>query len=246
MSIQFPVRLLAAALIVVVGGMVTASRTEAATAYINCPLSVATRGLIRGGGTGWNLEPARSRLTDTRVFTSGGRQLLECVYGAVGSVRRYAPRDMRCTAAPRGFNCVSSTPGPAPILRRGVIGLFDGDYFDLDRARRTPAGARVDYRRVDLAFGHFGRLPVVSRYLKSTPRARIARPWPRSRGRSGCSRAAFLDPRDVVRLDRSIVGRYLCVRTTDGRIGEVHVLDYRDGPRPGDGYLRLGFVVWRR
>lgn len=248
MSIRFPGRLLAV-LIVVAGGMAVASRTEAATAYLRCPLSTATKKLLHGGGSGWSLENVRSRLTETRVFTSGGRQLLECVYGAVGSVRRYAPRGMRCTAVPRGFNCSTSTPGtpgPTTVFRRGEIGLRDGQYVDLDTGRRVPVGGRVDYRRVDLQFGHFGHSTVLSRYLKSTPRARISRPWPRSRGRSGCLRAAFLGPRDVVRLDRSVIGRYLCVRTTDGRIGEVRILDYTGGRRVGSGHVRLGYVLWRR
>ncbi len=238
-------RLLAAGLIAVASGMMTDGRAEAATAYVGCPLSVATKGLVRGGGTGWNFETVRSRLTGARVFVSGGRQMLECVYGAAGSVRRPAPRGMRCTAAPRGFSCTSSAPGPTPVLRRGEIGLFDGDHVDLDTGRRVPAGGLVDFGRVDLQFGHFGRSRVIGYYLRSAPRALISRPWPRSRGRSGCSRAAFLGPRDVVRLDRSLIGRYLCVRTAEGRIGEIRIRNYV-GRRVGGGYVRLGYVVWRR
>ncbi|MDX5351383.1 MAG: hypothetical protein LPJ95_11895, partial [Paracoccaceae bacterium] len=100
--------------------------------------------------------------------------------------------------------------------------------------------------RVDLETGAIGggagadlwfrAVTASQRYLQPVGSARLALGDGSNRGRDGCREAAFST--DRISVNAGLVGRYICVRTNEGRTAQIRV-NGLDGM-----ILRLGYTTW--
>jgi hypothetical protein len=205
-----------------------AATTVTATAYtdVTCPLTQARRTITNNLPDGWWTTPMVYSLSETRVITIGGRPALQCVYGASGSIQRYAPDGMTCTAREGGFRCVAAGPS---TFSTGSFTVRQTYLFDLDRGRETQEGA-------DLWFQAETRDLL---YLVPRNGAQISVGDRSNRGYAGCREARYT--RDRVSLSDIPVGSYVCVRTNEGRISQFRL----NAVSPGSPkVLTIGYTTW--
>lgn len=82
----------------------------------------------------------------------------------------------------------------------------------------------------------FAAETMTERYIQPVGAARVALGDGSNRGRDGCRDAAFTT--DRIPVSAALVGRYICVRTDEGRTAQIRV-NGLDGT-----ILRLGYTTW--
>ena len=99
--------------------MGTSALSAHADSTVACPLFQATRTIVDNLPPGWTTNTQVSPVTNYKVDTSSGQQLLVCEYGQAGAVQRAAPVNQNCVKIPgRKFKCVSAPPlWPAIAVR---------------------------------------------------------------------------------------------------------------------------------
>lgn len=213
----------------------------AAAETINCPLPEARRTITNSLPSGWWTTPIVNDLSETRIQDIGGQPALVCVYGASGSVQRNAPENHTCTARTGGFECtprVRLTPLPIPVPRPVPVaaiysqgaGVIRQTYmFDFDNGAETSAGADL----------WFHAITNTELYLEPRNGARLALGDGSERGFAGCSSASFSTAR--IPLASVPVGTFVCVRTSDNRIGQFRMNAISGSPR----VLTVQFTTWQ-
>ena len=202
---------------------------KAETVTINCPVAQAKREITDGLPGGWWNTPLLSTLSETEVAVIGGQKALICRYGQAGSIQRYAPVGANCTAKTGGFKCETLVLIPPPVLPAdtGTITIPHLGGADLDVA------GSADDIYVDVV--NPGSQAVIS------PKngARLAAPTAGALGKAGCQSANVKKKGVTVAMNSS--GKFVCYKTSDGRIGELQVLEM---PTSGGSKLKVKFTTW--
>lgn len=210
--------------------------TPAAAETVNCPLTEARRSITNTLPSGWRQTPVVSRLTETRVDNVGGELTMVCQYSAAGAVLREVPAGQTCVARTGGFECgPSGSPPPTPTSESHASGTFTvrGTYnIDFDTGAETPRPA-ADFWYEVIRSGES--------YLTSRNGARLSIMSATEPGYSGCTAATYTDAR--TRIETITAGRWICVRTSEGRIGEFRIesIDRFSAP----SRMTMRFTTWR-
>ena len=203
-------RRLLGTLVVATVAMGTSALSAHADSIVACPLPQATRTIVPSLPPGWSTNAQVSPVTNYKVDTSSGQQLLVCEYGAAGSVQRPAPVNNNCVKLPgRKFKCVPAPPpGPAvAVVSDGTIVLVDNGNADLD------AGGAPD---MQLNAGNpFLRLLVPMNGAKFSPQGT------HMPAVNECVSAPYSGaPIQQVQLPP---GSWMCVATSDGNFARLRV-----------------------
>jgi hypothetical protein len=194
---------------------------------INCPVSNVRKEITTQLPNGWWNTPLVMNLRSTRIISVGGRNALQCRYGAAGDIQRYAPEGQNCTANSRGFSCVNPRPQTYSTKALNIPQTY---LFDLDRGAVTPNGADLWFQAetADLL------------YLVPRNGAKIGVGSRANRGYDGCKTARMTTNRVSIR--DVPVGSYVCMQTSEGRVSQFRVNDLSVGsPKT----LSIGYITWR-
>lgn len=210
--------------------------TPAAAESIDCPLPSVRRSVTTTLPSGWFSTPVESRLTEARIDMIGAQAHMTCVYGEAARVMREVPSGQTCTPRSGGFECsTSGGAAPAPASEAHSSGAFNVRgtwHFDLDAgAESARAGAEFWYEVIRDG----------ETYLTPRNGARYAVRSMSEPGYAGCTAATYVDAR--LRIE-SIPGRaWICVRTSEGRIGEFRIdgVDRFSSPRS----MTITHTIWR-
>jgi hypothetical protein len=195
-----------------VAGLATGASALSARAdsIIACPLPQATRTIVENLPPGWSTKAQVNGVTNYKVDTSSGQELLVCEYGTSGSVQRPAPVNNDCIKIPgRKFKCVAAPPpGPAvAVVSDGTVTLVDNGQADID------AGGPPDMRLN--ASNPFLRLIMPANGAKFSPQGTHMPTV------NECVSAPYSGaPIQQVQLP---VGSWMCVSTSDGNFARVRV-----------------------
>ncbi len=198
--------------ILIGGGLAMAASAVSAHAdsIVACPLPQATRTIVQTLPPGWSTNAQVNPVTNWKVDTSSGQELLVCEYGTSGSIQRPAPVNNDCTKLPgRKFKCVAvPPPGPAvAVISDGTVTLNDNGQADIDAG--GPADLRLN------ASNPFLRLLVPVNGAKFSPQGTHMPTF------AECTTAPYSGaPIQQVQLP---VGSWMCVATSDGNFGRVRV-----------------------
>lgn len=207
--------------------LVAALALPAAAESIACPVDRLTSEVTTRLPQGWSSDPVSARLQETQVVTRpDGSRVLECRYGAAGTIRRSPPRGTVCTAVRGGFSCVPA--GPA-VRARGDAVLREGNGLDLDTGQVRARGADLIFQvAADANF-----------FLAPLNGAQVAVGGGGNRGYAGCRDARYSG--QPVALRATPTGSYVCVRTSDRRIAQIRIEGiYRARPDA----VALSFTTW--
>lgn len=219
---------------------------------IECPANQVTTEITTPLPGAWWQTPQRGSLQNTRVGNVGGNPTLICEYWAYGttvSVMRPTPDSHPdCTAHEGGFTCTRERPGRGDRGDRG--GRDDRD--DSATTYRTGPLSIPQTWRADFDTGQVGEGEADIWFHAVTARERYVEPMNGARlgiysggpGSSGISRDDCRSARkttDRIPVSELSVGTYVCMRTSDGRIGVFRVNE-PIGRSPGT--LEIGFTVW--
>lgn len=220
---------------VVAGAAMTSTEASAQqnVRVINCPTNVLEREVVTRLPGRWEARPMRGRLVDTRVNRRGGQIRLICDYGRAGVVRRLAPRRARnCQARGNRFRCVVGNQRPV-THSTAALNIRQTFLADLDRGRVIQNGADIWFEAKNPR----------RKFITPVNGARISYIDGRQRGFRGCSTARY--SRTPVRLNRRLVGSYICVKTDRGRISELRVNALQGAPLSSQT-LRIGYTTWKK
>lgn len=212
---------------------VAAPAAPATAETIACPHSQIRREVTTALPGGWWNTPIVNSLTKARVTNIGGRAALQCLYGAAGSIQRYAPDGATCRVTGRQFRCdrASASGSGARTFSTGPLEIPQTWTADLDRGS-VGRGAGVDI--------WFQAETAELLYLAPRNGAKLGVGNRRNRGFDGCRAARFTA--DRVSLRDMPVGSYICVRTNEGRISQFRVNAVSGGsPKT----LKLGYTTWQ-
>lgn len=213
------------------GGALLQSGTAAEAAFqsISCPLEKIRRTVTTALPNGWWHTPIINSLQSTKVVQIGGKNALQCNYGAAGKIQRNAPTNARCQAIAGGFRCETRVAAGPSTFSTGEVNIPQTYAVDLDRGRITSAGADIWFRAEtrDLL------------YLSPRNGAKIGVGNRSNRGFAGCSAARFTSER--VSLRDVPVGSYVCVKTDKGRISQFRVNRVAGSPKT----VTIGYTTWR-
>jgi hypothetical protein len=201
-----------------------------AATIIACPLQQATRTIAEPLAPGWSTSSAVSPVTDYKVDTSSGQQVLTCIYGAAGSIQRPVPITQNCTKIPgRKFSCVAAAPPGPAVVSDGPLTLSDGGNADLD------AGGAPDIRlRADNPF---------LRTFEPMSGAKLSPQGTHVPSFADCQGAPY-SPAPILQTQLP-AGVWLCVRTSDGNIGRIHIVNINGVPGlPIPMTLYLDHTTW--
>jgi hypothetical protein len=192
-----------------IGALATTARADST---VQCPLFQATRTIVNKLPPGWSATEDVSGVTNYRVDSSSGQQILICEYGASGAVQFSVPPNQTCQKVfGRRFQCAILPPPPPPgpvVLSDGPITLTDNGSVDLDSG-----GGQGDLR-LDA----------------SNPFLRLIRPIGGARlNQQGKHPPSFNDCQTAPSSPAPILqsqmpqGVWACVTTGDGNIGRIRV-----------------------
>jgi hypothetical protein len=220
---------LASAVIALTASVLSAN----AAVVVSCPLLQATRTIVNPLPPGWSTSSQINPVTNYRVDTSSGQQVLVCEYGASGSVQRPAPVNQNCTKiAGRKFSCVPAPP-PGPVITvvsDGPLTLSDGGSIDLD-----DGGAQDLRLRADNPF---------LRTLEPRNGAQLSQQGTQLPSYNTCKTAA-MSPAPIPQVQVP-VGVWLCVTTSDGNVGRFRIANINGMPGlPLPMTLYLDHTTWQ-
>lgn len=204
---------------VVAVGIGVLATTAHADSTIQCPLFQATRTIVNQLPPGWSATQDVDGVTNYRVDSSSGQQILICEYGASGPVQFAVPPNQTCQKVfGRRFQCATMAPPPPPgpvVLSDGPVTLTDNGGVDLDSG-----SGQVDLR-LDA----------------SNPFLRLIRPANGARvSQQGTHKPSFDDCQTVPSSPAAILqsqmpqGVWACVTTDDGNIGRIRVANINGIP----------------
>jgi len=201
-----------------------------AATIIACPLPQATRTIVEPLAPGWSTSSTVSPVTDYKVDASSGQQVLTCIYGSSGTVQRPVPITQTCTKIPgRKFSCdIAAPPGPM-VISDGPLTLSDGGNADLD------AGGAPDIRlRADNPF---------LRTFEPISGAKLSPQGTHVPNFADCQSAPY-SPAPILQTQLP-AGVWLCVQTSDGNIGRIHIVNINGVPGlPIPMTLYLDHTTW--
>jgi hypothetical protein len=192
-----------------IGALATTARADST---VQCLLFQATPTIVNQLPPGWSATEDVSGVTNYRVDSSSGQQILICEYGASGAVQFSVPPNQTCQKVfGRRFQCAILPPPPPPgpvVLSDGPITLTDNGGVDLDSG-----GGQGDLR-LDA----------------SNPFVRLIRPIGGARlNQQGKHPPSFNDCQTAPSSPAPILqsqmpqGVWACVTTGDGNIGRIRV-----------------------
>ena len=223
-------RFITATLFLSLAGFSVNTGKAIADVTISCPFNQARRTITESLPEGWWTTPIVNRLSETKISKIGGRDALLCIYGASGSVQRYAPSGHTCQTTRQGFRCRAVATRPR-TFSTGEIDVPQTYTFDLDRGR-------VGGDNVDVWFQAETRNLL---YLVPRNGARMSVGDRSNRGYAQCSNARYSKYR--VSLRDIPVGSYVCVRTNEGRVSQFRVNRISRGtPKT----LSIGYTTWKK
>jgi hypothetical protein len=197
--------------LIVTGLAMGASALSAhADSIIACPLPQATRTIVENLPPGWSTNAQVNGVTNYKVDTSSGQELLVCEYGTSGAVQRPAPVNNDCVKLPgRKFKCVAAPPpGPAvAVVSDGTVTLVDNGQADID------AGGPPDMRLN--ASNPFLRLVMPVNGAKFSPQGTHMPTV------NECVSAPYSGA--PIQQAQLPVGSWMCVSTSDGNFARVRV-----------------------
>ena len=191
-----------------VGGSALSAHADST---ITCPLFQATGTIINTLPAGWSATPQVNNVTDYKVDSSSGQQVLVCVYGASGRVQRPAPVNNNCSKiSNRRFKCVSAPPPPPPgplAVSDGPLSISDGGTADLD------AGGQADLRlNVDNPF---------LRLLEPINGTQLSPQGTHKPTVDECVSAPYSS--NPILQTQLPVGVWVCATTSDGNVGRFRI-----------------------
>lgn len=213
----------------VLGGGQLFAAAPASAMHINCPVPQVRREITTHLPGGWWNTPIVSGLSDTDIQNIGGKPTLVCRYGPAGQIMRVAPIFGTCTAVPGGFECGTAPPAPHPVHSSGTVNIPQTYIVDLDTGHLNASGPG------DL---WFEAATATQFYLAPVNGARIHVGGHTAAGWAACSTASYSTGRVPI---PAVLGRYVCVRTNSGRVGEVKVQGMMGG---GIKTLVIDYRTW--
>ena len=205
---------------------------------INCPVDSLKRRVNTRLPKGWRAQHW-SPLSKVEIVGPGpsrDRIALVCDYGEAGTIKKYVAAHRECWTVGKHFMCDAGydhrPPYDAEVYSKGSGWLKrSGKPWDLDGARETST------YRADLRLGRLSDRRYVLRPMNG---ARIWRPGPnRAKGFARC--AAGGEAMFQIALRDLPKGGELCVRTAEGRLGKVTVIQNKPW---GKSRLKVSFKVW--
>ncbi len=220
---------LASALLALTVASLSLATPASAQTRIACPLPDAHRTITSPLPEGWWTTPIVDRLSELSVDEIGGQPTLVCKYGSAGQIQMRAPAGQPCRVADGAFLCgarsysgrVHST---GSFLAQQTF-LFDLDVGALALRER---GADVWFQAVTNS----------EMYLTPVNGTELAFGDGTDRGFAGCQAAQFSAERVPI---RATVGRFVCVRTSDGRLSQFQIADL-SGTTPRS--LTIYYTTW--
>ncbi len=212
------------------GAIVASALSANAATIISCPLPQATRTIAEPLAPGWSTNSTVSGVTDYKVDTSSGQQVLTCIYGAAGTVQRPVPITQTCIKIQgRKFSCDTAAPPGPTIVSDGPLTLSDGGNADLD------AGGAPDIRlRADNPF---------LRTFEPMSGAKLSPQGTHVPTFADCQSAPY-SPAPILQTQLP-AGVWLCVQTSDGNYGRIHIVNINGVPGlPIPMTLYLDHTTW--
>lgn len=159
--------------------LLMASRSYAASLFVNCPLREAETSVTTRIASPWWTTPYLGRQVDVEVRNVGGRQTLSCLYeaggGEVAVVRRFPPGYTSCRAGREGFRCSRGGTSlgikcPEGLVQTDVTSPVQPPWWT------TPVAGRLqDVAVMDIA----GQPALACIYQgRSSPRVSVMREYP--------------------------------------------------------------------
>jgi hypothetical protein len=202
--------------VVAIGGWAASAHADATVA---CPLFQATRTIVNPLPPGWSATQDVNGVTNYRVDSSSGQQLLVCEYGASGAVRFTVPANQTCLKVPgRRFQCAVVPPPPPPgpvVISDGPITLVDNGVADLDQG-----GGQPDLR---LNAGN----PFL-RLIQPINGAQLSQQGTHKPSIDECLSAPYSG--SPVLQTQMPVGVWACVTTSSGNVGRIRIANINGIP----------------
>ena len=202
--------------VVAIGGWAASAHADATVA---CPLFQATRTIVNPLPPGWSATQDVNGVTNYRVDSSSGQQLLVCKYGASGAVRFTVPANQTCLKVPgRRFQCAVVPPPPPPgpvVISDGPITLVDNGVADLDQG-----GGQPDLR---LNAGN----PFL-RLIQPINGAQLSQQGTHKPSMDECLSAPYSG--SPVLQTQMPVGVWACVTTSSGNVGRIRIANINGIP----------------
>lgn len=201
---------------------------------IACPVQRVRSDIATRLPRAWSSQPTWAELQEARVVRAGrGRPQLVCDYGSAGEISRLAPRATRCRSRGDHFVCAAGWGRPVePKLRtQGATRLGRRHAVDFD------SDLKIDNRNSDI---RLERAQGLGHAL--TPINGAAVWFSRGHRRSAyrdCLRPG--EPMFRISLRDLAPGDVLCMRTAEGRVGQITVREVAPQNR---NKLRIAYKVW--